>query len=264
MPTGWLDLFGAAISGGAVVKIADYLYSEYQRRSDESRSIKKLVDKHLDPILKAADELVGKVASLAKEDFRELRRVAPPGEGDLKDQIVLTNILYLIAQFWARIQLLRLESLYSDLARENTGRRISGFLAALEANRNRLVDRAWQRAIGEALIIFRGEKAEILTYHDFVERYAQAATFRAWFEPLASLLQQTNHTRYRQRFLVYGAILHSFIDTLDQKHVVVREIPAWPNKLSRRSRRDLEYRVFKVYLPFVKGPRKYCRTPDRK
>lgn len=263
MPSSWVDLFGAALSGGAVVKVADYLYSEYRRRSEESRSVKKLVDKHLDPILKAADELVGKIASLAKEDFRELRHVAEPGTGELKDQIALTNILYLVSQFWARIQLLRLESLYSDLAREDTGRRISSFLAALEANPNRLVDRAWQRAIGEALIIFRGDKAELLTYHDFVEQYSDNKSFQAWLRPLATLLQQTGHTRYRQRILVYGAIVHAFTDTLDQKHVVVRDIPAWPNKLSKRSRRGLEYRIFRVYLQFVKDPKKYCRVPNR-
>lgn len=260
MPSTWLELFGAALSGGAVVKLADYLYSEYQRRSEESRSVKKLVNKHLDPILKAADELVGKTASLAKEDFKEIRHILRPREDTLKNQIILTNILYLIAQFWARIQLLRLESLYADLARESTGRRIADFLAALEGNRNRLVDRAWQRAIGEALILYRGDKAELLTYHEFVERYSKDRGFRKWFEPVASLLRQTHHTRYRQRILVYGAILHAFIDTLDPKHVVVRKIPAWPNKLSRRSRRELEYRVFKVYLPFVKEPRKYCRV----
>jgi hypothetical protein len=204
MPAGWLNLFGAALSGGAVVKVADYLYAEYKRRSDESRSVKKLVDKHLDPILKAADEVVGKIASLAREDFRGFRRATPlPESVSLKDKIALTNILYLFAQFWARIQLLRLESLYSDIAREDNGRRISSFLAALEANRNRLVDRAWQRGIGEALITIRGDKAELLTYHDFVKRYSEDGYFRDWFQPLASLLQQTSHTRYRQRLLVF-------------------------------------------------------------
>jgi hypothetical protein len=260
IPSGWLNFFGAALSGGAVVKIFDYFYSEYRRKSEESRAVRKLVGRHLDPILKAADELVGKIASLAKEDFRELRHKASPAENSLKDQIILTNILFLVAQFWARIQLLRLESLYADLARENKGRRITAFLAALEANRNRLVDRAWQRGIGESLITHRGDKIELLTYHDFVELYLSDTKFRAWFEPVASLLQQIRHTRYRQRILMYGSILHSFIDTLDPKHLIVRTIPAWPNKLSRRSRRELEYRVFRVYLPFVSEWRKYCHT----
>lgn len=264
MPTSWLDLFGAAFSGGVVVKVADYLYAEYKRRSEESRSVKKLVEKHLDPILKAADEIVGKIASLAREDFRELRNAPSLLKGaNLKDQVVLTNVLYLFAQFWARVQLLRLESVYSDLTREDTGRRISSFLSALEANRNRLVDRAWQRGIGEALITTRSGKSELLTYYDFVKCYSQDESFREWFQPLASILQQTRHTRYRQRLLTYGAILHSFMDTMDAKRVVVREIPAWPNKLSRRSRRDLEFRIFKVYLPFVEEPRKYCRVPAK-
>lgn len=263
MPSNWLDLFGAALSGGAVVKLIDYLYSEYRRKSEESRSVKKLVSRHLDPILKAADELVGKIASLAREDFREFRHSSSTEDGTLKGQIILTNILFLIAQFWARIQLLRLESLYADLARETTGRRIATFLAALEANRTRLVDRAWQRGIGESLITYRGDKAELLTYYEFVELYSKNKDFRAWFAPLSTLLQQTSHTRYRQRILVYGAILHAFIDTLDPKHLVVRTIPAWPNKLSRRSRRELEYRVFKVYLPFTKERQKYCRVYPR-
>ena len=65
MTSSWLDLLAAAVSGGGVVKILDYLHTELLRRRDRTEHARELVDKHLDPILKAADELVGKARSLA-------------------------------------------------------------------------------------------------------------------------------------------------------------------------------------------------------
>jgi len=81
MNTAWLELVTAAFSGGIVVKLLDYAYAEYLRRSETSATAKEVVNRHLDPILKAADELVGKLRSLAEEDFKEFRThktTAPP------------------------------------------------------------------------------------------------------------------------------------------------------------------------------------------
>jgi hypothetical protein len=57
--------------------------------------------------------------------------------------------------------------------------------------------------------------------------------------------------------LRYGVVLHAMIDTLDKKHYTTRSRPGYPNKLSRRSKRDLIGRVFGVYLREVKNTEKY-------
>ena len=54
-------------------------------------------------MLKAADELVGKLRSLAMADFRTLR--AKHGSHERNHDLV--DILYLVARFWASLELFR-------------------------------------------------------------------------------------------------------------------------------------------------------------
>jgi hypothetical protein len=70
----WLQVFGAALGGGLTVKLIDIVYQEIRRREDKTQTAAKFVDAHLDPLLKAADELVGKLHSLATSDFKALSR----------------------------------------------------------------------------------------------------------------------------------------------------------------------------------------------
>ena len=107
----WLDLLTAAIGGGLLVKALDVAYQEYKRRSESTRAATDLVNRHLDPVLKAADELIGKLRSLAEEDFRNLK--PPTSKAASRDHaaIDLGSVLYLFAFFWANIK--RLTSLLS-------------------------------------------------------------------------------------------------------------------------------------------------------
>jgi hypothetical protein len=253
---GWRDLVLAALSGGAILKFAEYAYSEFRQRVATRKTARALVARHLDPLLKSADEVVAKIASLAREDFTEFRH-AQHDSDRIADQISHTSLLYLLGQLWARVQILRLESEYADLARDRQGRKIRAFFFALESTRNRLVERAWQRAIGECLIIRTEGTYSVSTYREFVDRYMSESRLREWFSPLSNLLNRCHHTRVRQRLLLYGVLLNAFVDTLDPKHEVSRNRPPWPNKLSRKSRRELQHRVFSVYLPFVKRPERY-------
>lgn len=257
MNANWLDLLAAAFSGGLVLKLLDYAYSEYKRRSEATKSAKDLTNKHIDPILKAVDELVGKIRSLAQRDFREIQLKQPETVGRGTPKL---EILYLFSQFWARVQILRQESVYLNLGSDKTGKSLIMFLRAMEATRTRLVDRASQRGMGEALITNSKNGLSTMSYYDFVEKYMVKEQFRAWFQPIMTLLNRMHHTRERQRLLVYGVILHALMDTLDPKHLVTRDRPGWANKFSSRSRKELRFRVFKIYLPFVKDPERYFKV----
>ena len=68
------------------------------------------------------------------------------------------------------------------------------------------------------------------------------------------------HTADRQRLLRYGIVIHAMVDTLDPDHDITRDRPSYPHKLSKKSRRDLKYRVFHVYLKFVDKHRKVFRA----
>lgn len=73
--------------------------------------------------------------------------------------------------------------------------------------------------------------------------------------------RRMEHTAVRQRLLRYGIVVHAMIDTLDPGHDVSRNRRSYPNKLSYKSWNELERRVFRVYLKFVKGTQKYLGPP---
>lgn len=232
------------------------LFSELRGRWQSSAAARRLIDTQLDPLLKAADELQGKLRSLAEEDFRDFRRLPDPIV-DRRDLVNLCSTLYLFSQFWARLEILRRESFHADLARNRKGAVLLRFLYSLESRRVRLVDRAWQRAIGECTIANTGEKAEVIQFKNFVEQFESEARLREWLQPLERTLRDCKWPKARQRVLQYGVVVHALIDTLDPKHLTTRERPAYPNKLSDRSKRDLIGRVFGVYLPDVRNIAKY-------
>lgn len=256
----WLDLLTAAFGGGASIKIIDYLWGELRERRVTRRTVKQFVDSHLDPVLKTADELFGKLRDLAIRDFADFKDEHPPeDEPSFDDQVELGATLYLFAHFWARIAILRRDSLFVELGRNQQGLRLKIFVHGLESRRIRIVDRARQRIIGEALLkeSSAGRPRDCMTSYEFLERYVRDPEFRRWFDPLVAILAGTSHTSMRQRLLLYGIVVHAMIDTLDPKYEITTDRPAYAHKLTRRTARDLKFRVFGVYLSFVKDPAKY-------
>lgn len=232
------------------------MFSELRGRWQSSAAARRVIDTQLDPLLKAADELQGKLRSLAEEDFRDFR-VLPKPVTQQKDLVNLCSTLYLFAQFWGRLEILRRESFHADLARNKKGGVLLSFLRSLESRRVRLVDRAWQRAIGECVIDKTGDRAEVIQFKSFVERFESEARLEQWLQPLEQILRQCKFPRTRQRVLQYGVIVQALIDTLDPEHLTTRERPGYPNKLSQQTKRDLTGRVFGVYLPAVRNQEKY-------
>ncbi|MBA2427872.1 MAG: hypothetical protein H0V60_12440 [Actinobacteria bacterium] len=269
METPWLQTLLAAALGGLTVKLLDIAWAAYIRRSEASASAKKIVARHLDPILKAADELVGKLCSLARKDFTG---VVTRANVDRELGVDFGNILYLFAQFWCRIEILRKESVYVEIGRDATGDKLRDFFACLESTGVRVVDRAYQRGIGEALITERGTGGfDCMSFHDFMEALGKPdATVKQWTHPLTAILwmacrgRSATNMQERQRVLLYGVVIHALIDTLDPEHETASHRPSYPNKLSKKTRKELQFRVFKTYLPFVKATEKYtdARRPS--
>jgi hypothetical protein len=76
---GLWQLAGTALGSALTVKILDIIYLEIRHRLDKSQTATRFVDEHLDPLLKAADELVGKLQALGREDFLPLRHITQKG-----------------------------------------------------------------------------------------------------------------------------------------------------------------------------------------
>ena len=147
MEISWYSFFSAALAGGIVAKLIDIVVDLVRSNIQIKRTAKNIVDAHLDPLLKSADEIVGKTRSLADRDFSALIKSKDKNEV-LKVNPELLSLLYLYAQFWSRIEILRQESLGVSIANDQRGAILKEFLACLESQRIRLVDRVHQKAIG--------------------------------------------------------------------------------------------------------------------
>lgn len=257
----WFKMVTVALGSGLTVKLLDIWYQEVRRRSDRSQSAQHFVDEHLDPLLKSADELVGKLRSLADEDFKSLYDVNPLSER-IEDH-GFSSLLFLLAKLWANIEIFRIEGLSVTIAKDDRGRRLQSFLDCIESRRIRIVDRMSQRAVGELMLSRHNGALETIPFIEFVRLIESKPELNRWVAPVTHILSRTRHTSERQRLLQYGSVIHAMIDTLDPEHQVTRKRPSYPNKLSKDTRRDLKYRVFGEYLKFVSDTGKYLGPPKR-
>lgn len=258
----WMKLLIAALGGGTIVKALDILYQEFRLRSERSESAKRFVDEYLDPLLKAADELNGKLRSLANEDFKSLRNVNP--RTDHIDNSNLSSLIFLIAKLWANIEIIRHEGLTVSIVKDVRGQHLQSFLDCIESRGVRIVNRISQRAVGELMLARRNDGSmETIPFIEFIRLAEGDQNAQRWLSPLIHILSRTRHRSERQRLLSYGTVIHAMIDALDPDHEVTRNRPSYPHKLSKKSWRDLKYRVFGRYLTFVRNPEKYLGPPKR-
>lgn len=257
MEASWPELITAALSGGIILKLIEYI-ADWARSSYQSKkSAKEIVDAHLDPLLKAADEISGKTRSLAERDFGGLIKAEKISTSDsLSSELI--GLLYLYAQFWSRIEILKQDSVGVSITSEKRGATLKGFLSCLESQRIRLVDRVHQKAIGEMTThLLENGKLRSIGLVEFADKMSQDSAAKEWIAPLAEVLKNVHIKAYRQKVLVYGVVIHALTDTLDPKHHSTNSRPAYPNKLSKRSKRDIKHRVFGRYLRKVKNVVKY-------
>ncbi|MDE0190503.1 MAG: hypothetical protein OXQ90_04035 [Gammaproteobacteria bacterium] len=257
---GLLRLLGAGLLGALLVKVLEIGYQEVRRGSERRGTARQFVDEHLDPVLKAADELVGKLRSLAMADFKTLR--ARQGSHERNHDLV--DVLYLVSRLWANLELFRGGGQTVSVVRDTRGKRLAAFADCLESRRVRIVRRSSQRAVAELALVAGNEGAEVIRFVDFVRRFEEDVEAQRWLAPLERALGRMEHTADRQRLLRYGIVVHALIDTLDPEHEVSKDRRSYAHKLSYKSWNELERRVFRVYLKFVEGTQKYLGPPRRR
>lgn len=249
----WIQFFTAALSGGIVVKFLDFLYSEFTSKRNKTASAKNIVNKHIDPILKSADQLLGHLISLSDKDFSTLSE-----KNKKESQFEIEYSIYLFSHFWACLLILQKDCVHVDLTKRKEGRHLLRFVSTLNAKRNRLLSRVEQQVIGEALLQENSRGLEIKSFYHFLEEYNDKNTsFNTWFSPLESQLIHSRNRRIRQDILLYGVILHAMVDNLDAGHQYIRDRKSYPNKLSKKTRNDIKNRIFGVYLTGIKNHEKY-------
>jgi hypothetical protein len=214
---------------------------------------KKIFNKHSEQILKSADELFGKIYSLAEEDFRIFTKY-----NSSTDEMNKIYILYLFASFWGSLGLLRQEASYVNLSRIKKGKRLLRFVTSYESRRNRILDRSYQRAIGESVIVGFGSNSHIMSLYQFTNLYLDKdSDVLRMIYPLEKSLFETSDKIVRQKFLLFGIIIQALIDFLDKNHSIIRKRKPYVNKLSRKTKQQLKTRIFQNYLPFIKDSSQY-------
>ena len=257
---GWESLFAAALGGGLTVKLLDLGYQELIRRFERKGWARKFVDENLDPVLKAADEVVGKLRSLSNSDFKPLHRAT----AEQSENHDLVGLVYTLAKLWTTLEIFRHEGLSVSITQDIRGKQIFSFMDCIESRRVRIVDRLSQRAVAELLLTTRHGRQEPIPFIEFIKLLRYDSDAQEWLRPVIQELSRTRHRSERQRLLQYGAVIHAMIDTLDPDHMVTRNRPSYPNKLTKKSRSNLKYRVFGLYLRFVSNPQKYSGPPKRR
>jgi hypothetical protein len=260
MNSTWLPVFLAALSGGIVAKLIDYPVDWIKYYFGQRKSAKALVDAHLDPLLKAADAIVGKTTSLADRDFSiGAERHEAASSTALNQELI--GLAYLYARFWGRINILAEESLGVSLASDKRGAQLQKFIACLGSPQIRLVNRTHQNAIGELTteLSFDGRQRTIGLV-EFGKKISEDSSLVAWFRPLVELLGKTNIKAHRQQLLVYGVVAHALVDTLDPEHKSTHPRSSYDNKLSKSARQQIEHLVFSEYLKGTGASNRYtCR-----
>ena len=248
----------SAVTGGALWEGFKFLYPEIKRKIDSYKEANDLLYKSIDPLLKSADELYGKLWSLAKEDFATI--INTKNSISKNPAHNLQYILFLFAQFWANLEYIRLQNQYTSISRIKKGRQLIRFIETFESRHFRILDRSIQRIIGETLIEYSGQKFTIMSLNEFInELNGPNQRISQWIDQLQDFIKSVNDTRYRQQILKYGIIIATLIDHFDPNYKVVRRREIYLNKLTIKSKKELEKNLFKHYLQFKKDPDIYYK-----
>lgn len=257
----WGKTLGTLITGGALWKGIEAIFKLFMGRRAKSAAREQFVQQHLDPLLKATDELFSKLRSLAMQDFRPLYDVRADREC-LRNHD-LGSLAYLFGIFWARIERIRHDGMSVQMSETKRGKDLKAFLDCLESGRVRIVNRIQQRAIGECLLDRRNEPKTFIAFVAVFE--VEDGVARTWLAPLLTVITRAKHTTERQELLRYTTVLGAMIDALDPKHHITgTDRPPFHQRLTKQTWNDLKHRVFKVYLPFVKDVPKYIGPPKRR
>lgn len=244
------------IAGILASKVFEYAWPVIKEYLDRRREAHSFVSQSIDPILKAADELYGKLVSLSQEDFATFIN---PANSTSKDPDHSTKyVCYLFAQFWAQLEYIRIRSRYSSVTSVKKGEQLIRFIYTCETKKFRILDRSVQRIIGEAMIAGSNGEFKVMSLHDFMRKMKnEKSDFKKWISLLEDQLRSTNNKEIRQQILRYGIIAAALIEHFDPNHKIVLRRKIYTNKLNQSSRIFLKNELLGNHLPFVREPSKF-------
>jgi len=246
----------ALISGGVIWEGFKFFYPDLKQLITAKANAKRVLYENLDPILKAANELFGKLESLAHEDFSTFINTKNSTSNNPEHN--RKYILYLFSQFWAQLESLRLLSQYTSLSRTKKGAQLLMFIDTMESKKYRVLDRSIQRILGECLLTSREQKFKVMTLKEFLDEIEKSdSSLSKWSRKLEDTLIVVDDHAKRQRILRFGVIVNAFIEHFDPRHKTVRNREIYKNKLSRKSNEIIKNHLLTDYLPFLENKERY-------
>lgn len=245
------------VSGGAVWETAKFFYPDIKNYLDKRKKAKQILYENMDLAIKSSDELFGKLESLAREDFATfINKDNSISDSPEHNQIY---VCYLVGQFWAALENIRIESNYSSIARLKKGKQLLRFIETIESRKFRLLDRSKQRIIGEGMIINSGDKFQVIPLYSFFDKINTDETFRNWVNELNGLFLSSKNKGRRQTILVYGVIIAMFLDHFDRKQRIARRRDIYLNKLRPESIMLIRNVLLGHYLTFIENQKRYYK-----
>lgn len=235
------------------------IYPDFRKSITDWYKAKKILSDNLDPILKTADELYGKIYDLAKSDFKQVYKTdLTTISSDTTERIY---ILYLFSCFFGRIAILRQKNNFSVLAKTKQGRRFTKFLMSFESKTNiRITTRANQRLIGDAMIKQDQGSIQLLTLFEFRNGLLKDSSLKEVILPLDTLLYNSYDKRNRQKILYFGLMIKVLMDYFDGKNRITKpRFKGFENKLSVSTKNQFIYKTLKLYLPFIQDRLRYIK-----
>lgn len=244
------------ITGAGIWEGFKFIYPEVKRSIESRRIANDSFYKNLDPILKSASELFGKLESLAKEDFATF--INPKHSNSVDTIQNRKYVYYLFSQFWAQLEYLRLESQYTSLSKIRKGNELLRFIDTLESRKFRILDRSMQRIIGECLINQKEHKFRVMTLNDFIIQYEDInSNLYQRVQYLEAELLSVRNKEKSQTILKFGVLIAVLIDHFDPKYKTVRRRKIYLNKLTMKSKSSIRTVLLEHYLPFIKNKARY-------
>lgn len=223
-----------------LLEIAKGFHEERKNRKRISRDL-------IMPLVRIADELVGRTYHHAKSDFQDqTNRTIDPAKIDDYNHLY---DLYVWARFWAYTSRIRKAELSYRLSESDTGKNLLMFLDCLEASKVSIIPRAKQKLIGDGFADKFGWEGEC-SFYGFVAEIRNDEIFADALKPINYYYARAYMRKYAQALLTYTIIIHSMVESFDSDATLSSIRAAPTSKLGERARKDLYRRILPVYLKF--------------
>lgn len=247
-----------SIAGGVISwELVKFIFPEIKHYFLSKIKAKDTFYGNIDNLLKSSSQLYGKLLSLAKEDFMTYIDITKSNSEDPINNKVY--ILYLFSNFWAQIEYIRVKNEYYGLSKIKKGKQLLNFIETFESRKYRILDRSWQRIIGEQLIIKNNGDFRFMTLNEFYYAFNDQSSqlYRSVKKLEEKLDSISNQQEIKQKILIYGIIVVALIYHFDPNHKVIRYRDIFKNKLNRKSKSTVKNNLLKYYLDFVKSKERY-------